>query len=89
MAPPAWHVISDEITQSTELKTSGTGLIDMYTIPYVIDSGPATGHTGSVKVAVTNALPDYADEPAHPASKPADHRDIGFPLASWASGARA
>lgn len=58
MAPPAWHVLSDEISQSTELKTSGTGLVDMYTIPYVIDSGPATGHTGSIKVAVTNATPD-------------------------------
>lgn len=58
MAAPAWHVLSDEITQSTELKKSGTGLVDMYTIPYVIDSGPATGHTGSVKVAVDNATPD-------------------------------
>lgn len=58
MAPPAWHVLSDEITQSTELKKSGNGLVDMYTIPYQIDSGPATGHTGSVKVAVDNASPD-------------------------------
>lgn len=58
MPAPAWHVLSDEITQSTELKKSGTGLTDMYTIPYVIDSGPATGHTGSVKVAVDNATPD-------------------------------
>lgn len=58
MAPPAWHVLSDEITQSTELKKSGTGLVDMYTIPYQIDSGPATGHTGSVKVAVDNATPE-------------------------------
>lgn len=58
MAPPAWHVLSDEISQSTELKKSGNGLVDMYTIPYVIDSGPATGHTGSVKVAVDQATPD-------------------------------
>lgn len=58
MAPPAWHVLSDEITQSTELKKSGTGLVDMYTIPYVIDSGPAAGHTGSVKTPVDNAGPD-------------------------------
>jgi hypothetical protein len=62
MAPPAWHVLSDEISQSTELKTSGTGLIDMYTIPYVIDSGPATGHTGSIKVAVDRATPDVVAE---------------------------
>lgn len=55
---PAWHVLSDEISQSTELKKSGTGLVDMFTIPYVIDSGPATGHTGSVKVPVDNAGPD-------------------------------
>lgn len=58
MPAPAWHVLSDEITQGTELKKSGTGLVDMYTIPYVIDSGPATGHTGSVKVAVDQATPD-------------------------------
>jgi hypothetical protein len=58
MQPPAWHVLSDEITQSTELKRSGTGLVDMYTIPYVIDSGPAAGHTGSVKTPVDNAGPD-------------------------------
>ena len=58
MQAPAWHVLSDEISQSTELKKSGNGLIDMYTIPYVIDSGPATGHTGQVKVAVDNATPD-------------------------------
>lgn len=58
MPPPAWHVLSDEITQSTELKKSGTGLVDMYTIPYVIDSGPAAGHTGMVKVAVDNATTD-------------------------------
>lgn len=58
MASPAWHVLADEITQSTELKKSGTGLVDMYTIPFIIDSGPATGHTGSVKVAVDNATPD-------------------------------
>ena len=58
MQPPAWHVLSDEITQSTELKKSGTGLVDMYTIPYVIDSGPAAGHNGSVKTPVDNAGPD-------------------------------
>lgn len=56
--PPAWHVLSDEITQSTELRKSGTGLVDMYTIPYVIDSGPAAGHSGSIKVAVDNATTD-------------------------------
>lgn len=58
MPPPAWHVISDEITQTTELKKSGNGLADMYEIPYIIDSGPAAGHTGSIKIQVDQATPE-------------------------------
>lgn len=48
----AWHVLGDQITQGTELKANGTGLVDYYEVPYRIDSGPAMGHTASVKVPV-------------------------------------
>lgn len=58
MAPPAWHIHADEITQTTELNKSGTGLTDMYVIPFTIDSGPAAGHTGQVKVPVNSAGPE-------------------------------
>lgn len=49
-APASWHVLGDQITQGTDLKPNGTGLVDYYEIPYRIDSGPAMGHTGTVKV---------------------------------------
>lgn len=58
MNSPAWHVLNDEITQTTELKKSGAGLAEIYEIPFVIDSGPAAGHTGSIKVPVGNATPE-------------------------------
>lgn len=49
-APATWHVLGDQITQTTDLKPNGTGLQDVYTVPYLIDSGPAMGHQGSVKI---------------------------------------
>ena len=48
--PASWHVLGDQITQGTDLKPNGTGLQDYYQVPYLIDSGPAKGHQGSVKV---------------------------------------
>jgi len=57
MTTPAratWHVLGDQITQGTDLKPNGTGLVDYYQVPYRIDSGPALGHEGSVKVPATS-----------------------------------
>lgn len=48
---PTWHVLGDQITEDTQLSATGTGLAQVYVVPYVIDSGPARGHRGTVKVA--------------------------------------
>lgn len=54
MAPAVtWHVLGDQITQSTTLKRGGTGITDVYEVPYMIDTGPAAGHTGSVTIDAT------------------------------------
>lgn len=50
MSGTTWHVLGDQITQSTTLKRGGTGVTDIYDVPYVIDSGPAAGHQGSVQI---------------------------------------
>lgn len=54
MDSPTWHVLGDQITQSTTLARGGTGIKDVYVVPYVIDSGPATGHGGSVQIDAAN-----------------------------------
>lgn len=51
--PLTWHVLGGQITQTTELAPNGTGLTDVYVVPYQIDSGPAAGHTSSVKVPIS------------------------------------
>lgn len=45
-----WKVLGDQITQSTTLKRGGTGITDVYEVPYQITGGPASGHTGSVTI---------------------------------------
>ena len=57
-SPPTWHVLGDQITQSTVLKPGGTGLSDVYLVPYRIDSGPAAGHTGQVQIPVDQFTAD-------------------------------
>lgn len=53
MDNPTWHVLGDEIVQTTTLKAGGAGLQDVYEVPYVIDSGPAQGHRGLVSIPTT------------------------------------
>lgn len=53
MTGATWHVEGDGITQSTTLAKGGAGIIDVYRVPYRIDSGPAAGHEGTVTVAAT------------------------------------
>ena len=56
-APVTWHVLGDQITQSTTLKPGGGGITDIYEVPYMIDSGPAAGHTGIVSINATAFTP--------------------------------
>jgi hypothetical protein len=48
--PVRWHVLGDQITQTTTLKRGGTGITDVYEVPYVVDDGPAAGHVGTVTI---------------------------------------
>ena len=75
--PASWHVLGDGITQGTDLKPNGTGLQDYYQIPYQIDSGPAMGHQGTVKVP---ALPGWEQQvaPAIQAAVNATHSVAGL-----------
>lgn len=53
MTPVTWHVLGDEITQTTTLKPGGSAIVDVYEVPYMIDSGPAAGHRGQVQIAAS------------------------------------
>lgn len=50
MDNPTWHVLGDQIVQTSTLKPGGGGIIDVYEVPYMVDSGPAIGHTGKVTI---------------------------------------
>lgn len=53
-----WHVLGDQITQEVDLGPGTTGLVEVKIVPYQIDSGPAQGHVGQVKVPVSRFTPD-------------------------------
>jgi hypothetical protein len=57
-AAPTWEVEGSAISQSTELGPGGTGIVDVYTVPYKITGGPAKGHTGVVKIDADNFSAD-------------------------------
>jgi hypothetical protein len=48
-----YHVLGDQIVQTTTLKPGGGGLVDVYQVPYMIDTGPAAGHVGQVQLAAS------------------------------------
>lgn len=48
---PNWHVDKAGIREETVLPEHGTGLQLVHVVPYVIDSGPARGHHGVVRVS--------------------------------------
>jgi hypothetical protein len=52
-----WHVLGDQIQQTTTLKAGGGGIRDVYQVPYMIDTGPAAGHTGTVQIDATGFNP--------------------------------
>lgn len=45
-----WQIDSSGIRQSTILSNAGTGFVNVWEVPYVITSGPATGVSGTVSV---------------------------------------
>jgi len=53
-----WHVLGDQIHQSTTLAPGGAGIVDVWEVPYMIDSGPAKGHQGMVSVPASSYSPD-------------------------------
>lgn len=53
MQDVTYHVLGDQIVQTTTLKQGGGGIQDVYEVPYMIDSGPAAGHVGTVTIAST------------------------------------
>lgn len=50
MAKAAYHVGKPPYKLEPQLSESGTGIVDVHVIPYHIDSGPAKGHHGHVKI---------------------------------------
>lgn len=53
MGAVKWHVLGDQIVQTTTLARGGAGITDVYEVPYMIDDGPAAGHTGTVTIAAS------------------------------------
>lgn len=58
MDMPQWHVNGAGIREETTLADTGTGIDYVYVVPYVIDSGPARGSTGVVRVVQEDFTPD-------------------------------
>lgn len=50
MAQAAYHVIGTGMSMEPRLNDTGTGIEDVHVVPYQIDSGPAKGHKGTVKI---------------------------------------
>jgi hypothetical protein len=59
---PAYHVLGDQIRQEDTLAPGNGGLTEVYVIPYMIDEGPAKGHTGSVKLDPSDYDPEHVRE---------------------------
>jgi hypothetical protein len=58
VAKAAYHVTAPPFPVEPQLMANGMGIEDVHVIPYQIDSGPAKGHKGTVKVPHANFTPD-------------------------------
>lgn len=54
-----WHIVQGGQRQSTQLNASGTGFTDVWEITYQVDSGPATGTQGTIRVPQEFYSADY------------------------------
>lgn len=53
-----WHILPQGQRQSTQLAPTGVGFADVWEITFQVDSGPATGTIGTVRVPVDLYTPD-------------------------------
>lgn len=53
-----WHIIPGGQRQTTQLTQAGTGFMDVWEVQYMIDSGPAAGTTGLVRVPASQYNPE-------------------------------
>jgi hypothetical protein len=54
-----WHVVQNGQRQSTQLNAAGTGFSDVWEITFQVDSGPAQGTVGSVRIPQEFYTPEY------------------------------
>lgn len=47
-----WHVVEAGQRLTTQISPAGTGFTDVWEVPYHIDSGPASGTEGVVRIPV-------------------------------------
>lgn len=55
---PDWHVVGEGIHEETDLPQHGGGLRVVHVVPYIVDSGPARGHHGTVRLEAHDFTPD-------------------------------
>lgn len=60
MANAAYRVHGGAIHTESQLNEAGTGIEDVHVVPFTIDSGPARGHRGQVKVPHSQWSPETA-----------------------------
>jgi hypothetical protein len=58
---PSWHVLADKIREEDTIGDVGQGLIHVHIIPYRIDSGPARGQFGEIRVPDEDYTPDTVE----------------------------
>jgi hypothetical protein len=46
----SWHVVPNGQRLTTQISPNGTGFTDVWEVTYMIDSGPAMGTEGTVRI---------------------------------------
>jgi hypothetical protein len=59
---PDWEVDGPSVRQEDTLGPGMSGLMETYVVPYKITSGPARGHTGSVRIPADEFTEDNVRE---------------------------
>lgn len=53
-----WHILPQGQRQSTQLAPTGVGFSDVWEITFQVDTGPAQGTIGTVRIPVDLYTPD-------------------------------